>query len=118
MWGGPGGTKCGADQVGKGLEQTRVKEQGLAVMRCNSVELNVCGCFPSPPLPCERMDFCPPFVYRIKLMVIGHVHVPPNHPAPQDQCSFNGAWRGKAPAGGKPRTYYVSSYFWDRAQVI
>ena len=67
----------------------------------------------SSPLPSSvrQMDFCPPFVYQTD------GHVPPNHPAPQDQCSFNGAWRGKAPAGGKPRTYYVSSYFWDRAQV-
>jgi len=34
--------------------------------------------------------------------------------AAKDQCSFSGAWRGKA--APKPRTYYVSSYFWDRAQ--
>ena len=32
----------------------------------------------------------------------------------QDQCSFNGAWRGKT-GSGEQRTYYVSSYFWDRA---
>eukprot|EP00798_Chlamydomonas_sp_ICE-L_P015737 gene15739-21859_t len=32
---------------------------------------------------------------------------------PQDECSFSGGWRGKASAA---RTYYISSYFWDRAQ--
>jgi apyrase len=33
---------------------------------------------------------------------------------PQEACGFNGAWRGK-PTDMK-RIYYVSSYFWDRAQ--
>lgn len=32
----------------------------------------------------------------------------------QDACSFNGAWRGKP--SSMARVYYVSSYFWDRAQ--
>ncbi len=31
----------------------------------------------------------------------------------QEHCSFDGAWRGRPPS--KLRTYYVSSYFWDRA---
>ncbi len=31
----------------------------------------------------------------------------------QDQCSFAGAWRGNGLSKG--RSYYVSSYFWDRA---
>ena len=31
---------------------------------------------------------------------------------PQDQCTFNGAWRGAARVGA---SYYISSYFWDRA---
>jgi apyrase len=30
----------------------------------------------------------------------------------QEECSFSGAWRGKRQEG---RSYYVSSYFWDRA---
>lgn len=32
----------------------------------------------------------------------------------QAECSFNGAWRGKPK--GMERVYYVSSYFWDRAE--
>lgn len=32
----------------------------------------------------------------------------------QEACSFSGAWRGKP--SGMARVYYVSSYFWDRAQ--
>lgn len=32
----------------------------------------------------------------------------------QEACSFNGAWRGKP--SSMARVYYVSSYFWDRAQ--
>ncbi|KAG2502069.1 hypothetical protein HYH03_000562 [Edaphochlamys debaryana] len=33
--------------------------------------------------------------------------------ATQDECGFNGAWRGDGLSEG--REYYVSSYFWDRA---
>eukprot|EP00878_Enallax_costatus_P034916 GHUV01038861.1.p1 GENE.GHUV01038861.1~~GHUV01038861.1.p1 ORF type:complete len:200 (+),score=53.83 GHUV01038861.1:122-721(+) len=33
---------------------------------------------------------------------------------PKEACSFSGAWRGKPTS--MPRVYYVSSYFWDRAQ--
>lgn len=32
---------------------------------------------------------------------------------PQEQCSFNGAWRGTDLSKG--RDYFISSYFWDRA---
>ncbi|GAX84844.1 hypothetical protein CEUSTIGMA_g12265.t1 [Chlamydomonas eustigma] len=35
--------------------------------------------------------------------------------AVKDQCSFNGAWRGDA-AAAQSRSYYISSYFWDRAR--